>query len=193
MVNPDVVCLCGSTRFYEAFQQANYELTMAGKIVLSVGFYLHSSMQAHGRDVAFSPEQKEMLDELHLRKIDLADKILVLNVDGYIDESIYREMRYARGKGKTIWFYDSQAPIWIDQFRKDERTESVLILTVVPHGLMSGQQVRLKFTESALDGIWTVSVRSYHSFVLDGSIWNGDLTAEGLIVPGAIYASSVSE
>lgn len=48
---PVTVCLCGSTRFYEAFQQANFEETMAGKIVLSVGFYPHSATQAHGQEI----------------------------------------------------------------------------------------------------------------------------------------------
>ena len=44
---PTIVCLCGSTRFYDTFQQANFDETMAGKIVLSVGFYPHSTEQAH--------------------------------------------------------------------------------------------------------------------------------------------------
>lgn len=76
---PVIVCLCGSTRFYEAFQRANYEETMAGRIVLSVGHYPHSTGQAHGEAVGCTPEQKMALDELHKRKIDLADEILVLN------------------------------------------------------------------------------------------------------------------
>jgi hypothetical protein len=80
MSRPTIVCLCGSTRFYEEFQAANYRETMAGRIVLSVGFYPHCSERAHGEPVGCTDEQKAKLDELHLRKIDLADEVLVLNV-----------------------------------------------------------------------------------------------------------------
>ena len=34
--------LCGSARFYDEFQEANYRLTMEGSIVLSVGFFPHA-------------------------------------------------------------------------------------------------------------------------------------------------------
>lgn len=99
---PVIVCLCGSTRFYDAFQQANYEETMSGRIVLSVGFFPHSQAQTHGEHIGCTPEQKEQLDQLHLRKIDIADEILVLNVGGYIGESTQREIAYARKRDKVI-------------------------------------------------------------------------------------------
>lgn len=97
-----IVCLCGSTRFYGAFQQANYAETMAGRIVLSVGFYPHSAAVAHGEGVGATSEQKVALDELHLDKIDLADEVLVLNVGGYVGDSTRREIQHARNTGKTI-------------------------------------------------------------------------------------------
>lgn len=103
---PTIVCLCGSTRFYEVFQWANYRETMKGKIVLSVGFYPHSATQAHGEDIGCTPEQKAQLDELHLKKIDLADEILVLNVDGYVGQSTAREIAYAQSLGKPVLFLE---------------------------------------------------------------------------------------
>lgn len=105
-----IVCLCGSTRFYEAFQRANYDETMAGKIVLSVGHYPHSSEQAHGESVGCTPEQKIALDELHKRKIDLADEVYVLNVGGYIGDSTRSELEYAREHGKAIRFLEPEQP-----------------------------------------------------------------------------------
>lgn len=99
---PRIVCLCGSTRFYEQWQEANYSETMAGKIVLSVGFYPHAAEFAHAAHVGVTPEQKVALDELHLRKIDLADEILVLNVGGYVGESTGREIAYAQQTGKQV-------------------------------------------------------------------------------------------
>ena len=103
---PTIVCLCGSTRFYEAFQKANYEETMAGKIVLSVGFYPHSAEQVHGETIGCDAETKQRLDELHLRKIDIADEVLILNVGGYIGESTQRELIYAVKLGKRISFLE---------------------------------------------------------------------------------------
>jgi hypothetical protein len=99
---PTIVCLCGSTRFYDAFQHANYAETLAGRIVLSVGFYPHSAAQAHGAGVGITPDQKIMLDELHKRKIDLADEILVLNVNGYVGDSTRSEIAYAVAAGKRV-------------------------------------------------------------------------------------------
>lgn len=108
---PTIVCLCGSTRFHEAFQQANCEETLAGRIVLSVGFFGHSAETAHGGSLSCTPEQKLRLDDLHLRKIDLADEILVLNVDGYVGESTTREIAYAAAAGKKIrWVLPDRIP-----------------------------------------------------------------------------------
>jgi len=105
---PRIVCLCGSTRYYRTFQEANYRETMAGNIVLSVGFYPHSSEQAHGESVGITSEQKEELDRLHFRKIELADEILVLNVDGYIGKSTRNELNYARSLGKIVTFWEEE-------------------------------------------------------------------------------------
>ena len=95
-VKPKIVCLCGSTRFPETFVEENDRETRQGNIVLSVGVLLHSSNR-HVRD-----EEKQKLDQLHFRKIDLADEILVLNVDGYIGESTANEIAYAYCRQKTI-------------------------------------------------------------------------------------------
>lgn len=107
---PRIVVLCGSTRFYETFQVANYRETMAGLIVLSVGFYPHSWAESgHGEGVGHNSAEKVMLDELHLRKIDLCDEVLVLNVNGYIGQSTRREIDYAVAAGKTIRFLEPLA------------------------------------------------------------------------------------
>ena len=104
---PKIICLCGSTRFYDEFQRANFRETMAGNIVLSVGFYPHAefSKKAHGEDVGITSEEKVSLDELHKRKIDLADEILILNVGGYIGDSTRREIAYASAHGKPNSFF----------------------------------------------------------------------------------------
>ena len=102
---PKIVVLCGSTRFFQQFQRANYEETMAGNIVLSVGFYRFGSVQG------CTPEQKIALDELHKRKIDLADEILVLNVGGYIGDSTRSEIEYAQALGMPIRYLEPRSCI----------------------------------------------------------------------------------
>jgi hypothetical protein len=94
-----VVTLCGSTKFKEQFLETQRRLTLEGKIVLSVGLFGH----ADSEDI--SVDQKTMLDKMHLRKIDLADSIYVINVDGYIGESTGREIEYAESQGKPIFYY----------------------------------------------------------------------------------------
>ena len=99
---PTIICLCGSTRFYEAFQLANYQEAVQEKILLAVGFFMHTPQVAHGQELSCTPEQKVMLDELHVRKTDLADEVLILNVGGYLRESGRRELAYARNWGKRV-------------------------------------------------------------------------------------------
>lgn len=93
-----VVCLCGSTRFKDAFIEANREESVKGNIVLTVAMFGH----LEGLDM--DGEAKKTFDELHFRKIDLCDEVLVLNVDGYIGESTAREIAYAKSVGKPVRF-----------------------------------------------------------------------------------------
>ena len=98
---PTIVCLCGSTRFIEAFRAANLRETIAGKIVLSIGCDTKSDtdLLALGE---LTEENKAKLDELHKRKIDLADEVLILNVGGYVGASTISEIAYAQEHGKLI-------------------------------------------------------------------------------------------
>jgi len=102
MAFPKIITLCGSTRFYEQFQEANFRETMNGNIVLSVGFFPHSSKKAHGEEVGITVEDKIKLDELHKRKIDISDEIFVINVGGYIGESTRSEIEYAHKIGVPV-------------------------------------------------------------------------------------------
>lgn len=104
---PIIVCLCGSTRFWRTFQKAGLQETMAGKIVLSIGAASGTDDDHFGNLPREEYDRvKTMLDELHLRKIDLADEVLVLNLEGYIGESTRRELAYARASGKRIRFWE---------------------------------------------------------------------------------------
>ena len=101
---PEIVCICGSIRFVDEMTAANRELTLAGAIVVAPGVFLRA--EGHEADEVITDEQKSALGALHLRKIDLADRVLVVNPGGYIGESTSREIAYARATGKPILFTD---------------------------------------------------------------------------------------
>lgn len=96
-----VVTLCGSTRFKEQFLEAQKRLTLEGKIVISVGLFGHS-----GDNEVWNEGTKEMLDDMHKRKIDMADEIFVINVGGYIGQSTRSEIKYAKAHGKKVRYLE---------------------------------------------------------------------------------------
>ena len=93
--NYKIVTLCGSTRFKHQFIETQKRLTLEGCIVISVGMFGHS-----GDEEVWKPGVKEMLDDMHKRKIDTADEIFVINVGGYIGENTKSEIAYAEKNGK---------------------------------------------------------------------------------------------
>jgi hypothetical protein len=106
--NYPVVTLCGSTRFKEEFYAAQKRLTLEGNIVISVGLFGHSGDEEvwDGMDEGTRGKTKEMLDDMHKRKIDMADSIFVINVGGYIGESTRSEIEYALAHGKEVKYLE---------------------------------------------------------------------------------------
>ena len=99
-----IVCMCGSTRFKQAWISENARLTGEGQIVLSVGLW------GHHEQVFPTNEQKAMLDALHKRKIDLCDWVWVLDVGGYIGESTRSEIAYATKLGRPVRYLNAEFP-----------------------------------------------------------------------------------
>lgn len=106
--NYKVITLCGSTRFKDAFLEAQKRLTLEGNIVISVGLFGHSGDDEvwEGMSKDTLTRTKIMLDDMHKRKIDMADEIFVINVGGYIGESTASEIEYARSTGKTVRYLE---------------------------------------------------------------------------------------
>ena len=96
-----VITLCGSTRFKDQFFEAHKRLTLEGNIVISVGLFGHS-----GDNEVWTEAIKEMLDDMHKRKIDMADAIYVINVGGYIGSSTRSEIDYATKNGKEVLYLE---------------------------------------------------------------------------------------
>ena len=96
-----VVTLCGSTKFKDEFIAIQKRLTLEGNIVISVGLFGHS-----GDNEVWTEGTKEMLDDMHKRKIDMADEIFVINKNGYIGTSTKSEIEYAKSKGLSIRYME---------------------------------------------------------------------------------------
>ena len=104
-----VITLCGSTRFKDEFMEAQKRLTLAGNIVISVGLFGHSGDNEvwENMDEGTLTKTKEMLDDMHKRKIDMADEIFVINVGGYIGSSTRSEIDYAIATGKPVQYLEA--------------------------------------------------------------------------------------
>lgn len=103
-----IITLCGSTKFKKEFMEAQKTLTLKGNIVISVGLFGHSGDNEvwDGMDEGTYSETKEMLDDMHKRKIDISDSIFVINVNGYIGESTKSEIEYAIKTGKKVEYLE---------------------------------------------------------------------------------------
>ena len=104
-----VITLCGSTRFKKEFMEVQKRLTLEGNIVISVGLFGHAGDAEvwENMDEGTLTKTKEMLDDMHKRKIDMADEIFVINVGGYIGESTKSEIAYAKTHGKKVNYLEN--------------------------------------------------------------------------------------
>jgi hypothetical protein len=107
-----IITLCGSTRFTHEMLIKQWELTKQGHVVMSwcalPDDYYKSDDKTHVGD---QEGVKEIVDEVHKRKIDLSDKIIVLNIGGYIGDSTRSEIEYAIKHGKDIEYLEP-IPFW---------------------------------------------------------------------------------
>jgi len=92
-----VITLCGSTKFKDEFIREQKRLTLEGNIIISVGLFGHS-----GDNEVWTEGTKEMLDDMHKRRIDMSDEIFVINKNGYIGSSTRSEIDYAIAHGKLV-------------------------------------------------------------------------------------------
>ena len=108
IANYRIITLCGSTRFKDEFMETQKRLTLKGNIVISVGLFGHSGDNEvwESMDEGTLTKTKEMLDDMHKRKIDMADEIFVINVDGYIGSSTRSEIEYAKAMGKPVRYLE---------------------------------------------------------------------------------------
>ena len=170
----NVITLCGSTRFRAEYERVQKELTLQGNIVISVGLFGHS-----GDDEVWKDGEKEMLDEMHLAKIDMADEIFVINPGGYIGQSTSREIAYARNRGKTV---KSLCPLELPcepsarrvtpDFITELKEGEIFVFGSNKEGMHGGGAARIAYKE--FGAIWGEGVgmtgRCYAIPTMDGSL-----------------------
>ena len=170
----NVITLCGSTRFRAEYERVQKELTLKGNSVISVGLFGHS-----GDDEVWKDGVKEMLDEMHLAKIDMADEIFVINPGGYVGQSTSREIAYARSRGKTVKSLCPLEPPCEPRTRRvtpDFITElkegEVFVFGSNKEGMHGGGAARIAYKE--FGAIWGEGVgmtgRCYAIPTMDGSL-----------------------
>ena len=88
--------------------EAQKRLTLEGNIVISVGLFGDAGDDdvMHSMDEGTRSKTKKLLEDMHKRKIDMADSIYVINVGGYIGDSTKSEIEYAKAHGKSVEYLE---------------------------------------------------------------------------------------
>lgn len=112
-MKPKIIVLCGSSRFCDVMAVVAWQLEkQEGAITLGLHLlpYWYPAApdhQAEAEGVA------DAMDALHLRKIDLADEVFVVDVGGYWGESTEREIQYAKDRGRPIRYFSRET--WLSE------------------------------------------------------------------------------
>ncbi len=106
MIKPKIVVLCGSSKFVEIMAVTEW-LIERDELAITMGLNLLPSWypDCPADHLAEHEGCSKEMDELHLRKIDLADEIFVVDWDGYIGESTAREIKYAEKHSKRVRYF----------------------------------------------------------------------------------------
>ena len=108
---PEIVCLCGSSRFIESFAVLAWEFEKQGRIALGLHLLPASYPTKVADHIAEAEGVTDILNNLHLRKIDLADAVFIVNVNGYIGTDTRREIAYAKQLGKPITYLEPEKEV----------------------------------------------------------------------------------
>lgn len=104
----NIITLCGSTKYKEEYLLVNKWLTLQGNIVISVSMFGQIDKEP------LTENEKIILDEIHKKKIDIANEIFIIDVDKYIGNSTKSEVSYAELNQKNIRFLSDE----LEEFNK---------------------------------------------------------------------------
>lgn len=92
------VTICGSMRFWKEMQSIAFLLETKHNMNVLQCVY-------NADDLDITPTEQAFLEKAHYRKIELADAIYVVDIQGYIGNQVSKEINFAKSKGKEIIFY----------------------------------------------------------------------------------------
>lgn len=110
MKKPKIVVFCGSSKFVSIMSVAAWlverdEQAIAMGLHLLPAWYKSPTGELPKHHLAEHEGVSDAMDSLHLRKIELADEVFVVNYDDYIGDSTRNEIAYATELGKPLrWF-----------------------------------------------------------------------------------------
>lgn len=94
-----VVTLCGSMRFAKQMEEIALELEIKHDwCVICPIFSFAAPLNA---------DEISKIANSHFQKIDIADIVYIVNIDGYIGESVSRELEYAKAHNKEIVYHET--------------------------------------------------------------------------------------
>lgn len=125
---PKIVCICGSSRFCDIAAVYAWKFEKEGKLALSMHllpeWYAEETQKKERHHFAEQEGVRAVLDELHLRKIDLADEVFVINKGGYIGERTRIEIDYAREHGKPVSYLELVGADLLSMTHREEQARS---------------------------------------------------------------------
>lgn len=94
-----IVTVCGSFKFEQDIKYHTERLALEGNCVLSVAYPTKDKG-------SYTAEQRKQFEAGHKKRIDLADAIFVVNKDGYIGDSVQKEIESAKASGKKVIYLE---------------------------------------------------------------------------------------
>ena len=94
------VTLCGSMRFEKEMQ------AIALTLELDHGFNVLQPVY-NSADRPIGETEKAVLASAHYRKIELSDAIYVVDIGGYIGQSVKSEIEFAKSHGKVVLYHSA--------------------------------------------------------------------------------------
>lgn len=95
---PRIIVIIGSTKLQKEIEEYVWELTKQGEIVLAAPFQKETKPEIE--------KYRETLEQIHLRKIDLADEVHVIIKDHHLGVHSAGELNYAQQHNKIIKFVE---------------------------------------------------------------------------------------
>ena len=95
-----IITLCGSIKFQKEMMEIAQKQSLQGICILTPTYPVLDNTD-------ITVEQLNYFKEEHLKRIELSDAIIVVDINNYIGESTNIEIDYAKKLGKEIIYYSN--------------------------------------------------------------------------------------